>query len=320
LISKWRIDGKPNNPANESAMIEEFGGDLIQWLRGFYFVSQTGSVTRAAEMMRRNEPAISHQIKRLERQFGVLLFDRSRGKMELTTEGDVLLSLVVPLFESLEEIGERLRRPKLPVEGFVRIAASHAIIMYYLPQFLLSFRKSYPYVNFDLYGGVQVEILASLHAGMADFGILSLPEIPARLAAYDLFETRLKLITPKKARSFRTGQFTLETIAQFPYIAFPKTTALTQLIEKRFAKEGLKLNPVFTFNNIAVIKRYVELGMGTTILDEFTITREDERKVAVFDVGRFFDKRKYQIIMRQKKHLNPAAQTLLDIIKKGQST
>jgi len=85
-------------------MIKEFGGDLIQWLRGFYFVARTGSVTRAAEAMRRNQPAVSHQIKCLEEEFGIFLFERSRGRMELTAEGKVLLELVVPLFELIEEI------------------------------------------------------------------------------------------------------------------------------------------------------------------------------------------------------------------------
>jgi len=298
-------------------MIEEFGGDLFQWLRGFYFVARTGSVTRAAEAMRRNQPAISHQIKCLEEAFGVPLFERTRGKMELTAEGRVLLSMVVPLFELIEEMKIKIRNPDLPVEGTIRIATTHAIILYYLPQFIHLFKKSYPHVSFDIQGGGVEAILASIETGTADFGIASLLEIPQGLIVYDLFETELKLIASRKLRLFQEKKISLEAIASIPHISFPRTSTITPLIEKRFAEDGLKLNPVFVFNNFEIVKKYVELGMGVGILDDFTITPEDKNKLAVFDLGRFFEKRKYQIILRQKKYLNPAAREFLERIRKG---
>jgi LysR family transcriptional regulator, cyn operon transcriptional activator len=67
-------------------MIDQIGGDTLQWLRGFYFVAKTGSVTQAAFEMGRKQRAISHQIKCVEEEFGVLLFDRSPGGMGLTPE------------------------------------------------------------------------------------------------------------------------------------------------------------------------------------------------------------------------------------------
>jgi DNA-binding transcriptional LysR family regulator len=57
--------------------------------------------------------------------------------------------------------------------------------------------------------------------------------------------------------------------------------------------------------------------MGVGILDDFTITPEDKDKLGVFDLARFFEKRKYQIIMRQKRYLNPAARVFLEMIKRN---
>lgn len=300
-------------------MIEEFGGDLFQWLRGFYFVARTGSVTRAAEAMRRNQPAISHQIKCLEEAFGVPLFERARGKMELTAEGKLLLSMVVPLFELVEEMKGKIRNPDLPVEGIVRVATTHAVILYYLPRFVLDFQKTYPQIPFDLQGGGVEAVLAAVETGVADFGIASFLETPAGLVTYDLFETKLKLITAKSLRLFPRKGISLEAIAEVPHIGFPRTSTITPLIENRFAQEGLKVKTVLVFNNFEIVKKYVELGMGVAILDDFTITPEDEGKLAVFDLSAFFDKRKYQIILRQKKYLNPAAREFLGRIRKGYS-
>ncbi|HSR11171.1 MAG TPA: LysR family transcriptional regulator [Thermodesulfobacteriota bacterium] len=298
-------------------MIKEFGGDLIQWLRGFYFVARTGSVTRAADAMRRNQPAVSHQIKCLEEEFGIFLFERSRGKMELTAEGKVLLDLVVPLFESIEEMKEKLYKPKLPVEGTVRVATTHAVILYYLPRFVLDFHKIYPQIPFDLQGGGVETVLAAVETGSADFGIASFLETPAGLVTYDLFETQLKLITSRKHKILSPKNISMEAIAALPHIGFPRTSTITPLIEKRFAQEGLKVNWVLVFNNFEIVKKYVELGMGVAILDDFTITSDDGGKLAVYDLSGFFGKRKYQIVMRQKKYLNPAARDFFERIRKG---
>jgi LysR family cyn operon transcriptional activator len=67
-------------------MIDQIGGDFLQWLRGSYFVAKTGSVTQASVEMGREQAAITHQIKCLEEEFGVLLFDRSPGRLGLTPE------------------------------------------------------------------------------------------------------------------------------------------------------------------------------------------------------------------------------------------
>lgn len=85
-------------------MIDEIPGDLIQWLRGFYFVAEKESVTQAAIAMRRGQPTITYQIKCLEKELGVTLFDRSSGKMKLTSEGKDVLENVISLFEAVKEI------------------------------------------------------------------------------------------------------------------------------------------------------------------------------------------------------------------------
>ena len=85
-------------------MIEEIPGDLLQWLRGFYFVAERGGVTQATLVMGREQPTITRQIKCLEKELGVTLFDRSSGKMKLTPEGRNVLEHVITLFEDVKEI------------------------------------------------------------------------------------------------------------------------------------------------------------------------------------------------------------------------
>lgn len=75
---------------SERAMIEELNGDFLQWLRGFYYVAQTGSIRRAAQMMNRNPSTISYQIRSLEEELNTVLFDRYKKSLLITPEGKKL--------------------------------------------------------------------------------------------------------------------------------------------------------------------------------------------------------------------------------------
>lgn len=230
-------------------MIEEIGGDFLQWLRGFYFVARRQSVTRASLEMRRNQPAISHQIKCLENEFGVTLFDRSRGKMELTPEGKAFLDKAISVFEIIKEMKSDINKSYLETKGKVVISASHAIIHYFLPQYIVQFRKESPNVDFELEGGDVEMILERVESAEADFGIARLNTVPDRIIYHDLFETGLRLLAPKDNSFFSEQEPTLEQVARTPFIFFPHTSTITPLIESVFAENQLKLNVVLVLNN-----------------------------------------------------------------------
>lgn len=296
-------------------MIEEFGGDFLQWLRGFYFVAKKESVTLAGLEMGRNQPTISHQIKCLENEFGVTLFDRSQGKMKLTPEGKVFLDKVISVFEIIKEMKSEIGEDSKLYQGGVDIAATHAIIHYFLPQFIVHFTKIWPKVNFKLEGGGLKMILGRIDSAEADFGIASLNSVPDGVVYYDLIETGLKLLAPKNNPFSFDFEPTLEQISKIPFIFFPSSSTITPLIERRFAEDNLKLNVVLVLNNFESVKKYVELGVGVSILDDYTITRKDVEKLDIYALDRFFSPRKYGIIIRRQKYLSPVAKAFLRCIK-----
>lgn len=299
----------------EAVMIDEMGGDFLQWLRGFYYVAKRGSVTLAASEMMRNQPTISHQIKCLENEFRVTLFDRSRGKMELTPEGKVFLEKAISLFEVIKEMKSEIGEGQLEPKGNVTIATTHAIIHYFLPSYIVGFRNQYPKVGFEIEGGGLQMILERLESAEADFGIANLDEVPDTLAYYGLFETKLMLIAQKDTLLFKGKRPTLKQISEVPFIFFPHSSTITPLIEKTFAESDLKLNVVLVLNNFEDVKEYVRLGMGVSILDDYTLNDEDYEKMDVFPMGRFFSKRKYGLIIRKKRYLSPTVKGFIKSIK-----
>jgi DNA-binding transcriptional LysR family regulator len=298
-------------------MIEQIGGDFVQWLRGFYYVAKSGSVTRAALEMGRNQPTISHQIKCLETEFGVSLFDRSSGKMELTPEGKALLDKSISLFETVREMKSEIQGEKLEQKGKIIIATTHAVVHFFLPRFVVEFRKTHPEVDFDIEGGGLEMILERIESAEADFGICNLSTTPQNMLYYDILETGLVLVAPKDNRFSAKRSPTLKEIARAPFIFFPRTSTMTPIIEKRFAHENLKLKVVLILNNYESVKKYVAMGVGVSILDDYALTREDYDKLHIFPLDEFFDKRKYGLIVRRKKYLAPAAKAFIRSINSG---
>ncbi|MGD9033571.1 MAG: LysR family transcriptional regulator [Desulfobacteraceae bacterium] len=296
-------------------MIEEMGGDFLQWLRGFYFVAKTGSVTHAALEMRRNQPTVSHQIKCLENEFGVTLFNRASGKMELTPEGKVFLEKVISLFEIVKEMKNEIAGINLEHEGRIVVAATHAIIHFFLPRFIVDFRSTHPNVKFEIEGGGLEMILEKVESAEADFGIANLPKVPEALNYDDLFETRPKLIASKKSPFSPGKRLTLKQISKAPFLTFPHSSTLRPFIERRFKENDLTLNVVLALNNYNAVKKFVALGLGVSILDDYALTEEDKGKLDIFSLDRFFEKRVYGIITRKKKYLSPAAKAFIRSIK-----
>ena len=295
-------------------MIEEIGGDFLQWLRGFYYAANTRSATRVATKMGRNQSTISHQIKCLETELGVSLFDRSSGRMDLTPEGKALLAKAVSLFELIKEMKSDVSERKLEQEGDVAIATTHAIVHFFLPKFLADFRGHYPEVRFNIEGGGLEMILEKVESAEADFGIASVEAVPDSMLYHELFETEVMLITPKN--TFPHGRTpTLKQISSVPFIFFPPSSTISPFIKRKFSEKKLKLNVVLILNNFQTVKRYVATGLGISILDAYTLSKEDEAHIDLFPLRQYFDNRRYGLIFRKRKYLSAAAKAFVRSIK-----
>lgn len=105
-------------------MIEELNGDFLQWLRGFYYVSQTGSIRRAAQMMNRNPSTISYQIRSLEEELNTVLFDRYKKSLRITPEGKKLFEWTVYTFETLRGLRSEVGTLSGKLQGTVTFSSN----------------------------------------------------------------------------------------------------------------------------------------------------------------------------------------------------
>lgn len=298
-------------------MIPSLGGDFLQWLRGFYYVARTGGLSSAAAEMGLNQPAISHHLKSLERELGVALFDTSKGKRELTPEGEVLLRRAINIFETINIAKDELGRLEQEPSGAVTIAATHGVQLFYLPRFVVSFRELHPKVRVELFSGGRGDILERVRMAQADLGIISPLEPPVGLEFLPLFSTRPVLIAPKGSPLAAEPAPGLARLAREPFIAFSGDSSLGREVEGLFAREGLSANITQSLNNIELIKKYVELGLGVSIIDDFALEPGDARRLTVRHLDGLLPPRPYGLVQRQGMYSSPALRAFRDLLLDG---
>ncbi len=296
-------------------MIEEISGDFLQWLRGFYFVAEKGSVRQAAIAMGREQPTISRQIQCLEKELGVTLFDRSSGKMRITPEGRVLQEEAVSLFEDVKRIKGEFKNEEINYRGKIVIATTHVIIDSILPPYIENFQRLHPEVKFHFEGGIREMVYEKVESAEADFGIAVFEAGSKTIVCHDLYETEMCLIAPKNNPFFPAGYPTLKQIAEAPLIMFAHRGSFEPLIEGRFAKDRLKPNVIMTHNNFVSMKKYVAAGMGVAILAAHAVSPEDEQNFDVYNLEPYFPQRKYGILLKKKKYLSAMVKAFLRTLK-----
>lgn len=292
-------------------MIKEFGGDYIQWLRGFYQVAQSGSVSAAARVLNLRQPTVSHQIKCLEEHYGVTLFDRSKGGMVLTPEGREMLGHAISIFESVEEILERLNPRKTDFSGTISIASTHALIVYFLAPYVTRFSKQYPAVNFELIGGMLDLIEKGVDTGTADFGVVYLDPAGLRYAENFLFNTSLSLIASHKNQFGIKEGISLADISSLPFLGYPPNSTIKDLVYRRFKQEGCSINSLLILNHFEAIKTFVKLDMGVSIIFDYALTEYDKSQMQIISLYEYFGDIPIGTITRKRKYLAPASKAFL---------
>ena len=151
-------------------MIEELNGDFLQWLRGFYYVAQTGSIRRAAQMMNRNPSTISYQIRSLEEELNTVLFDRYKKSLRITPEGKKLFEWTVYTFETLRGLRSEVGTLSGKLQGTVTFS-SNLPFAAQIVGIISGFRERHPDVNIRIRRALTYEVVDDVESSKVDFGL-----------------------------------------------------------------------------------------------------------------------------------------------------
>ena len=296
-------------------MIEELNGDFLQWLRGFYHVAQTGSVRKAALLMNRNPSTISYQLRCLEQELNVILFDRYKRSLRITPEGEQLLAWTKTTFETLKGLRSSVSNAGGILKGAVALAATLPVLNYAIPA-LGKFSQAHPQVRLILERQIAETVRSMVEENLVDFGIL--PVIKPISGLEILFSARPALIHNRAIFSGIPERPALEDLAGLPFIAFPPAQTpeyLGYFAHDSRLSEVISKNTVITINNNSLMLRLVEQGLGIGIMDEFclkaNLAAEDKCSVSSLLLDHLLPVRLYGILVRPGKKMSPQSLALI---------
>ena len=139
-------------------------------LRAFVAVSEAGGFTRAARQLNLTQPAVSHQIRRLEEQLGRSLIRRTTRRLTLTDDGEELLLHARDILAGLDALAQRFRPS--PVTGVVRFGAPEAFMGERLPALLCQFSRAFPAVRLDVHVSTYLDLSTMIAAEELDLAVV----------------------------------------------------------------------------------------------------------------------------------------------------
>jgi LysR family transcriptional regulator, low CO2-responsive transcriptional regulator len=281
----------------------------LKQLRVFSAVARHMSFARAAEELRLTAPAVSMQIKELETEVGLPLFDRSSRKVSLTMVGEYVLAYTQRVLSAMRDAEDMVARFRGLKTGLLDVAMV-STAKYFLPRMLVRFRDEHPGVEVRLHvGNNREEVVALMRDGRVELAIMGRP--PKNW--------------PSRAEPFAMHPHSLITSIEHPFARMEKISTRALMTEEFIVRESgsgtraafdeyteaHQMTPriVMTMSSNEAIKQAVMAGMGVALLSLHTVGLElEHRLIAAPETEGLPVMRRWHVVNTLAKSLSPAAE------------
>lgn len=285
----------------------------LKQLRAFCQVVRSGSITRAAERLFLSQPSITLQIQALERELDVTLFERRGPNLKLTPSGESLYMLAGPLVDGMDGLQENFAAHHGQLEsGELTIGAGESTILYILPEAVRRFVAAHPRVKLRINNVTGRDGLKMLRADEIDFAVGSMLDMPDDLTYQQVVTYDPALITPLDHPLAQLPSVTLEDISHYGMILPPSHLSTWRIVKYVFQQHNLTFSVTLEAGGWEVIKKYVELGMGISIVTDICLTGQE--KLVRIPLNRYFPQRSYGLVLRKGRFLSPQARRFVEIL------
>ena len=288
----------------------------IESLKIFCDLADSESFTKAAQINKITQSAVSQQISSLERQFKSLLIERSKKKFRLTREGQVLYDFSKQMIQTYESLQSKLQEIKDIVSGTIRVATIYSIGLHDLPPYIKRFLKSHPTVNVHVEYRRSNQVYEDVMSNVVDLGLVAYPMRDNKLETIALHKDPLVLICHPQHPLARNKSAKLKALAGQKFIGFEPDIPTRKALDKILKDNNIAVQHVMEFDNIETVKRAVEIDAGISIVPQGTVIQEVAKQTLVqvtLDDGDYY--RPLAAIHKKNKVLSPAVKLFLSILK-----
>ena len=284
----------------------------LRQLRYFVAVAEERNLTRAAARLHITQQSLSQQIRTLEAQLGVTLFERSRRGVALTNVGAVLLREARPVLAQAERAVETVRRAARGEQGELRVGFLASVANYFMPPVVRALRERHPGVTLHTEDLTIAALVAGLREGTLDAG-LSRPPLVDDLATEVVLREPVAAVLPEGHPLADRTELTLADLADEPWVLTPRASwpPWHRQYDEDFARAGYRPRVVQRGTTSQGLLALVAAGVGVTRL---TLSSRSLRDSGVAFVPLAGDET-FVVLVWRADALNPALPALRDVVR-----
>ena len=277
-------------------------------------VARNSSFTRASEELHLTQPAVSTQIKQLEEEVGMPLFEHMGKKIFLTAAGREMYAFSRTIAQQFTDIRTVLAEMQGIQRGNLDIAVT-STAKYFAPYLLAAFCKQHAGITVNLNVTNREDILRQLTDNIPDMAIMGTPPKGMPLVANSFLSNPLVVIAPPDHPLVHSGRIPLHKILEESFIVRERGSGTRDAIEHFLELRGERMNAPMEMSRNEAIKHAVMAGLGLGIVSVHTLDMEFKlERLAVLNVEGFPILKGWYVVHREGKRFSAAAQAFKEFV------
>ena len=282
----------------------------FQQLRSIRETARRGyNLTEVANVLFTSQPGVSRQIRELEDELGVEIFERNGKRLTgLTEPGKGILPIIDKLLLEAENLRQASREYSGETKGTLTVATTHTQARYVLPHVVQAFRSAFPDVRVALQQSAPEHIAEWVLSGKADIGIATegLSQFDD-LVSFPCYTWNHVVVVPEGHALLKAGQIDLAQLAAYPLITYDVGFTGRGHIDDAFKQAELDTDIVLTAMDSDVIQKYVALGLGVGIVAQMAAEEGKEKGLRAIDATHLFAANTTRLAVRRGAYLRSYA-------------
>jgi DNA-binding transcriptional LysR family regulator len=284
-------------------------------MRLFRDIAQTRSVSRGAELNKVSQSAASQHLQELERNFGIVLVDRSTRPIRLTPAGQAYLDFCREVLRRKTEFETELDELKSSTSGEVRVASIYSVGLSKMNKLEEEFRRRYRDASLRVEYLRPEKVYEAVREEDADIGLVSYPASNREITHLPWRNERMVLAIPSGHALASMKRVTPARLDGMPFVAFDADLPIRKDIDAYLKENGADVHVVMHFDNLEMIKEAVALGSGISIVPMPMVEKElEEGRMVAAELSPSLI-RPLGIIHRRHAKMSRAVRAFLELLQ-----
>jgi len=292
----------------------------IEQMNAFHAVATCLSFSQAGKKIFRTQSAVSIQIAKMEDTLNEKLFHRTTKSVALTDAGKVMLGYVNKIRALLEEADQELMDMGKLERGHLTLSTSDTTACYRLPTILQSYKAKYPGVEILVHNSTSLNTINMIMQNEVDIGIATLAYVNPEIETIPLFPRKDVVICHPGHALARKKEVFLKDLEHYECVLLDHNCSSRRILDEYCKKAKVKLKIAMELNSIEVIKNFVAVNAGISIVPEVAVQKEKRAgELRVLNLKDFQkgEEKKMGIIYRKNRYLSIAARKFLEELQES---